>query len=262
MKSHFSRVVALSLLVPVSVPSWAQPPEVVVPETRPSLNNFNKSSLDAVAAVGALYTKMNRAKTYSGNMVIRKTIFKEGKEVSVKKTEIRSAWIRNEKSEGAFIKARFDIVYAEKLTDDTVINSASNKVKVVESELKNFRFYETNNVWSERDQKTVDKSLPSGVIASALNSILPLVLKDRLENTTVDGQTRLVRKSLYDINYVLDANTGDLQSLIVSNADRRTEYLWSETQFDVPLPDSIFQWKVPEGAKQVIPGSVAVKVEF
>lgn len=270
MKSNFSHVLALGFLVSVLIPTRAQPnvapPEPNAEPPQPPTTrqlNMSVSTSDALALIGAFHNKMLRAGSYRGRVVATKTLFKEGKVVSKRTLDIESAWIGNPKQEGAFLKSVSTTIFSTTVDDKTTIE----KVRIVDNGTKNYRFYESKNVWSESDQKksgdpTLSSSMTRLAWMLALASGLSRGNQSKIERKTVDGQDRLSLQILLGNEYILDANNGNLQSWKVSSANETTEVHWLETEFDVPLPDSTFGWKTPEGATQVTPENAVFKFAF
>lgn len=261
MKNCFLRVFALGLWVFASLPTEAQPPDVAPPQPQkaPALN-LNQSNADALALIGAFFNKMSRARSYRGHMITTKTRVKEGKVVSKRTSEIESSWIGDAKREGTFSKNFTNIIYTVTLGDKTTVE----KLRGVDDGTKSYHFYGTKNVWNERNQNPTDTAFPLALTrATWMFGLLSVGAGNQFktERKDIGGQEQILVSSP-GLQYIFEARSGHLQSVTVSNPDETTEFRWLQTEFDVPLPDSTFQWQVPEGATQVAPESVKVNIQF
>jgi hypothetical protein len=266
MKSRFSRAFALGFLACASLPSWAQP-DIMPPETpvMPSMK-LGQSSADALALIGAFYTKLRRAESFRGRYELTSTFVKEGKVISKTTFELKSSWIDDGEREGVFNKSVQD--YDATYTNLEKGTTTTEKIHSVDNGIKNYRFDETKNVWSERTQKVNGTPIMLRIAQDAFAGALAVFGAGsafKVERKLIDGQERFIVKNspvktVPTYEYIFDANTGNLQSVIGIFGESRQEARWLQSEFDVPLDDSIFSWKVPENAKQVAPEEMASKM--
>ncbi|HEX8464162.1 MAG TPA: hypothetical protein VF627_06030 [Abditibacterium sp.] len=260
MKSHFSRVFALGVLTSISASSWAQPN--IVPPAAPKPPVFLANpNYDALAIIGAYYGKTRSAKSGRAKLVGTKSILRAGKVVATESVEVQSSWIGFSQLKGAVGKASSNIVY--KVESDG--NTTTNTLKIVNDGIKEYRFYETQNSWSERvegvDEAPYLLSTMRLPWALALNGFT-FGKELFVERKTVNGQEQIVVSGAPGNEYIFDAKTGNLLILRSSNENEVIEIRYLETEFDVPLEESAFQWKRPEGAKQVTWLSMILKLNF
>lgn len=268
MRSNFSRVVVLGVLVCASLPIWAQPnvapPAVVAPKPQPKGADFDRAqnSADALAIIGAFYNKLTRAKTYRGRLVAVTTTTDEGKILGKKTVEMESSCIGDPEIQGAFKKDVSSFVITRILNEKTTIE----KLRSVDNGIKSYRLNETKNIWSEKNQEEGETTWMYDATDGAWNLALAMFGAGRqfeIENQVVDGQEQILVRSQPEDEYVFDAKTGDLKSYqrTVSLEGQesyitRVECRWLQHEFDVPLADSVFEWKTPDGAEKVAPEKI------
>lgn len=260
MTSKFSRLVGLLFLVSAAVPTWAQPdimPPQVVQGPNPKLTDSN---VEAMALIGGFFNKMSRAESYHGRVTTTKNAFKEGKVVSTKSATVDSGWVRDAKKEDGLNKHFSKLVYTLTVDGKTTTEALDS----VDDGTREYRFYGTKNVWSERPRNT-DAGVPLILARVAWMFALTHFAHGnefQVERKVVDGQNQIFVGNGPNMLYIFDAESGHLQSFTLKSNSESTEFRWLQTEFDVALPDSAFQWKAPEGSTQVAPESVSVDVQF
>ncbi|RYG69878.1 hypothetical protein EON80_08970 [bacterium] len=260
MTSNFSRLVGLSLLVTVAVPTRAQP-NIAPPQIAQGPNfKLTDSNVEAIALIGGFFNKMSRAESYRGRVTTTKSALKEGKVISTKSSTVESGWVRDIQKEDGLSKHFSKLVYTltvDGKTTTEVLNSLDDGTK-------EYRFYGTKNVWSERP-RSADLAVPLVLTRVAWMFALTyfaLGNELKIERKVVDGQNQILVGNGLNVLYIFDAESGNLQSFTLKSNDESTEIRWVQTEFDVALPDSAFQWKAPEGSTQVAPESVSVDVQL
>ena len=279
MKSHFSRVVALSLLVSASFQVRAQPPEPPPPPIQRDPQR-SKDNADALALIGGFYNKVRHAKIYRGRLMSVDTRFKDGKIEYQFTTEIQSSWIGDAKREGSISKSFTNYVTTRLQDGETTVekfgslhdgsenyrfNETNKRIGSREEVGKKTIFYKLEKTWSVRDQVADTKAIPLQFTSNAWFEALTQFdggINFKVERRTVEGQEQIVVKNAGSLAYVFDAKTGDLQSWTRTHTQGSKEYRWLNTEFDVPLEDSVFVWKAPEGAKEVAPETMRLFLPF
>ncbi len=263
MKTSFSRVVALGVLVAVS-PVWAQPdttlPAVVLPEPKEADFDRAENSADALALIGAFYNKLTRAESYRGRLITVTTITDKGKVLSTKTAEIEASCIGDKGIQGAFKREASQFIVTTVSNGKTTVE----KFRRVDDGVKNHRFNETKNIWSERVHEEGDTSEMFDVTEAAWTFALAMFgAKREFETETWDvgGQEQIVVQDKLKNQYTFDAETGDLliwnHTVSLGGGYRvQVETRWLQHGFDVLLADSLFKWKAPAGAKKVAPESM------
>ncbi len=262
MKSHFSRVVALSLSASVSAPVWAQPPAPVAPEPpKPVGPKYTQPNLEAIGLIGAFFTKLRRAESYRGHVVANKTILKDRKVVSTRTIEVQVSWIRDKEQENVYKKTNLDLAYTVVADEKTSVDN----INVIEDSVKKYTFYESKNTWSKLSQSKNNAPLP--LAFANVGMILGLLTINGgqeflINRKIIDGKDRITVGVDANSQFIFDAATSNLLSLNTSSNTEKVEIRWLESEFDVPLPDPLFEWKVPDGATEVAPGETVVNVQF
>lgn len=263
MKNNFSRVLALTLLVSVSSITWAQPnivpPKVVEPLPQPKDADFDRAenNADALALMGAFYNKLTRAKTYRGRSIVVTTTTNGGKVLAKKTVEMESSCIGDEEIQGAFKKDASNFVVTRVLNGKTTVE----KFRSVDDGIKNYRFNETKNIWSERPQEEGETTPTFDLVDGSWMIALAMFGAGRefeIEHQVVGGQNQIRVQSQPEDEYIFDAKIGDLLSYnrtvsLQGIEDVKVEVRWLQHEFDVPLADSVFEWKAPDGAAKVAP---------
>ncbi|PQV63831.1 hypothetical protein B1R32_10835 [Abditibacterium utsteinense] len=273
MKNTFSRVLVLGLLVCASTASWAQE-EDLSPMQKGFRFYSSQSNPDEYALLMSFYRKIFNAKSFHGCIAITKTQAKEGKVVSKRDYEIESYYLSDRKEESNFLGENRFKKSAFKITNTISFGEkiAIERFERISDRNKEYNFDELKKVWSERNQNDIDAIVPLKLTRDAWFQIqiaFGPYASLRIDRQSINREEKLIVTTEFQGIFVFDAKSGELQSWKVikpnwmpNNPDEVTEYRWLKTEFDMPLPDSIFQWKVPEGAKQVAPETISVPLDL
>lgn len=261
MKTIFSRVVALGVLVCASTSSWAQ--TKVAPDS--GFSSFGKkvkwSSADALAMIGAFHSKVHRAESYRGQVTIVAssvlTTLKNEKIIEKITNKSQSIWVRDAKPEGTIsrsVDSRIKIV-------NSIDGTFSGTSKIVNDGTKIYEL--SNKYWEVLDEETASIPLSLYLIRRSWKSALSSVNAGRkltVKRQIVSGREQLSIKDALSKQWILDFRTGDLLYFVERGNGNTQEVRWSKQEFDLKLPDSTFVWKIPQGAKQIVPTDPGVKV--
>ncbi|RYX83187.1 hypothetical protein EON83_15885 [bacterium] len=252
---RFLLLVALGL-APHFALAQPQPPAPNTPKFKISPENMR-----SVALIGAFYNNIQRAKSYNGHLVMRKTQTVDDKVVLEKIVDCKSAWLA--KGDGYVDKRRVEALYTETAEG----KKSSKDVLIVDDGETTHHFLKMRNVWSKQPHDKEDSDIVQ-IVSFAMWTTLLLAFDQGAEFTTQhrtldDKSTQLVVSSGKGIVFVLDEKTGLLQNWrIENNNGETTEIRFNYLDINLPVPAAAFVWKQPEDAKQVGPEETEQKVEF
>ena len=241
-------------------------PQTTAPTAEPQGPQITPGNLDALAATGAFREMLRRASSFSGRVVVTKTVAKDGQIVTRKTVDYQTSYLGD--GDGHIGKQTEKGSYT---VTTGAGQSAVTKVEAfsgVNDGKTTHKYYSAPNAWFERATEADEISFSTSM--ATLPQITVLVGAYGGANFEVSARTaedgnaqRVFREKRGFIELVFDAQSGVMQSFkTLSNDGETVEMIWKNVLINQAVDPGAFIWTAPAGSKQVPAGTIELKIDL